>query len=287
MKAIHKAIQTALLQLGLLLLLNGGANAQATKADAPATSASTPETPASDADTSAGKFDLTTRITKGDRIKLRSTLNALTPLNGSKGTRALVDTCMRITTVASDKTTVAVEDGQGLLGGFCLAVPQADATGTATEAVVRVGDTFEISAARLSQTSYSRYGWINGPMVVPFKYFPHDRSFEPSQTLGMYLGYRTSWFESRGLSWVVSAGLATMKASQVVDDTSNPGNKTTKESTVAGYTLAAGMLFDLTADAKPFVAGLLIGRDFVGRNSALTYKHDNRTWIALQVGWTL
>mgnify|MGYP000455710482 CR=1 FL=1 len=30
-----------------------------------------------------------------------------------------------------------------------------------------------------------------------------------------------------------------------------------------------------------------VGRDFVGRNAALTYKNDNRTWIALQVGWTL
>jgi hypothetical protein len=178
---------------------------------------------------------------------------------------------------ASGGITVAVEDGKGLFGGAC-----EDSTG---EGHVNVGSTYTVTGEQLKNASYSRYGWVYGPMVVPFKYFPHDRSFEPSQSLGMYMGYRTSWFGSQGLSFVGSAGVATMKVSQVVDDPNKPGSKTTKENTIAGYTFAGGVLFDLTREAKPFVAGLLVGRDFVGRNSALTYTHDNRNWIALQIGW--
>jgi hypothetical protein len=217
----------------------------------------------------AAKFDLPADITAGDRIKLRSNITGLAPLDGASGNRAPAGTCLRVTRLNnSEGITVAVEDGSGLLN-----------------AAVMVGDVYKLSSEQLNNASYARYGWVYGPMLVPFKYFPHDRSFEPSQSLGMYMGYRTSWFEARGLSWVGSAGLATMKLSQVVDDPKNPGSKTTKESTVAGYTLAGGALFDLTREAKPFVAGILVGRDFVGRNSALTYRHDNRTWVSFQIGW--
>lgn len=226
----------------------------------------------------AAKFDLPTNITLGDRIKLRSNISGLAPANGGSAGNASVGTCLRVNRLgANGGITVSVEEGRGLLSGTCQ-----PPSGTSP---VQVGDSYTITADQLKNASYSRYGWVYGPMVVPFKYFPHDRSFEPSQSLGMYTGYRTSWFEARGMSFVGSAGLATMKVSEVVDDPAKPGSKTTKENTIAGYTIAAGVLFDLTREAEPFVAGLLIGRDFVGRNSALTYKHDNRTWIALQLGW--
>lgn len=288
-----KALQSTLFHFILVFLSIGSATAQADKAasqaaqsaasaaSSAASAASSADAAKKSADAAAAKFDLSTKITSGDRIKLRSNVSGLTPLNGGSGKKASTDTCLRVTRVNEDGgVTVVVERGSGLLSGTC------QDPKSATDAV-EIGDTYRISADQLRNASYARYGWIYGPMVVPFKYFPHDRSFEPSQSLGMYMGYRTSWFESRGLSWVASAGLATMKVSQVADDPTSPGNKVTKENTVAGYSLAGGILFDLTTEAKPVVAGLLIGRDFVGRNSALPYVHDNRTWIALQIGWVL
>ncbi len=249
-------------------------------ASSAASAASSADAAKKSADAIAAKFDLPINIAVGDRMKLRSNVTGLKPVNGGTGEKAPRFTCMRVVRLGADGgLTVAVEDGKGFLSGTC-----GDPSGDGS---VVVGDSYTITAEQLKNASYSRYGWIYGPMVVPFKYFPHDRSFEPSQSLGMYAGYRTSWFESRGLSIVGSAGLATIKVSQVVDDPNNAGIKTTKENTIAGYTLAFGALFDLTREVKPFVAGLLIGRDFVGRNSALTYVHDNRTWIALQVGWVL
>lgn len=226
-------------------------------------------------DAAAAKFDLPVDIAVGDRIKLRSNVAGLAGANGATTANARRYTCLRVNRLGvNGGLTVSVEDKSRL--GTC------DEPGDGN---VKVGDSYTITAEQLKNASYSRYGWIYGPMIVPFKYFPHDRSFEPSQSLGMYAGYRTSWFESRGLSFVGSAGVATMKVSQVVDDPAKPGSKTTKENTIAGYTVAGGVLFDLTREAKPFVAGLLVGRDFVGRNSALEYKHDNKTWIALQLGW--
>lgn len=232
------------------------------------------------ADSVEAKFSLPVSIAAGDRIKLRSNVAAMEGKNGAANANAPLNTCLRVTRLDSGNgITVTVEEGDRIFGSC--------ATPNGAPGVVVTGNTYKLSSEQLKDASYSRYGWIYGPMAVPFKFFPHDRSFEPSQSLGMYLGYRTSWFESRGLSWVASAGLATMKVSQVVDDPAKPGAKTTKENTVAGYTVAGGVLFDLTRETKPFVAGLLMGRDFVGSNSALTYRHDNRTWIALQIGWVL
>ena len=254
------------------------AQSAASAASSAASAASSADAAKESAEAAAAKFDLPVNITVGDRIKLRSNISGLAPVDSATGSRASAGTCLRVTRLNDNNgMTVAVEEGRGLFSGTCQ--PPAGSN------PVVVGDVYKISGDQSKNASYSRYGWIYGPMLVPFKYFPHDRSFEPSQSLGMYMGFRTSWFESQGLSWVASAGLATMKVSQVVDDPNNPGSKTTKENTVAGYTIAAGALFDLTKEAKPFVAGLLVGRDFVGRNSALTYVHDNRMWIALQIGW--
>jgi hypothetical protein len=278
-----KALNRTLLPSTLLILSIGSANAQTDKptaqaAQSAASAASSAESAKKSAEAAAAKFDLPTNIAVGDRIKLRSNISRLTPLDGATGSGATVDTCLRVTRLNDNSgITVAVEKGTGLLSGSCKPAVGADP--------VVAGDVYKISGEQLKNASYARYGWIYGPMLVPFKYFAHDRSFEPSQSLGMYMGYRTSWFESRGLSWVASAGLATMKISQVVDDPNKPGSKTTKENTVAGYSISGGALFDLTKEAKPFVAGLMVGRDFVGRNSALTYANDNRTWIAIQIGW--
>ena len=289
-----KALKTTLQHFTLVILCIGSAVAQTDKAapaaapsaaSSAASAASSAASAASSADSAkksaeavAAKFDLPTHITVGDRIKLKSNLSGLTALEGSTGSRAQAGICLRVTRIAANGAiTVAVEEGTGLLSGTCKKPDGATP--------VVVADLYSISAEQLKNASYARYGWIYGPMLVPFKYFAHDRSIEPSQSLGLYMGYRTSWFESRGLSWVASAGLATMKLSQVVDDPNKPGNKTIKENTVAGYSIAGGALFDLTKEAKPFVAGLMVGRDFVGRNSALPYVHDNRTWIAFQIGW--
>lgn len=223
----------------------------------------------------ADKFSLPVNIVPGDRIKLRSNMYELTPGHGAQGRNAPVDTCLRVIRVGDDGgIAVVVEDG----GRACRAVGS-------NSGEVQPGDVYQISGGQLKDASYSRYGWIYGPMFVPFKYFPHDKSFEPSQSLGMYMGYRTSWFESRGLSFVASAGLATMKVSQIVDDPNSASGKVIKENTVAGYTFATGVLFDLTREVKPFVAGLLVGRDFVGNNSALPYVHEGHSWVAIQVGW--
>lgn len=282
---VHGKTSVTILLSGLLALSvcapgahaadDAKAKADKSAADAAASAASAASS-AKAAQAAAAKFELPVDIAVGDRIKLRSNVAGLKGVNGATDANAPRYTCLRVNRLGAEGgLTVSVEENAGV--GTC-ETPKGDAA-------VIPGNSYTLSAEQLKNASYSRYGWIYGPMLVPFKYFPHDRSFEPSQSLGMYMGYRTSWFESRGLSFVGSAGLATMKVSEVVDDPSKPGNKTTKENTVAGYTVAGGVMFDLTREAKPFVAGLLVGRDFVGRNSALTYKHDNKTWIALQVGW--
>lgn len=176
------------------------AQSAASAATSAVSAASSADAAKKSADAIAAKFDLPIDIAVGDRIKLRSNVTGLKPVNGGTGGKAPRFTCMRVVRLGADGgLTVAVEDGKGFLSGTC-----GEPSGNGS---VVVGDSYTITAEQLKSASYSRYGWIYGPMVVPFKYFPHDRSFEPSQSLGMYAGYRTSWFESRGLNRRTSAGL--------------------------------------------------------------------------------
>ena len=144
---------------------------------------------------------------------------------------------------------------------------------------MKEGVAYAVPKEIMKRHGFARYGWTYGVMVVPFKYFPHDHSFEPSQTLGAYLGYRlgqTGW----GMSLVASAGAATMKVSTVVDGQA-------KEQTITGFSYSTGLMFDIDKTSKPFQAGILVGRDRVGSNTALSYRHDGRHWISMQLGWSM
>ncbi len=223
--------------------------------------------------------EIPTLFSVGDRIRLKSNTGEFKL--GAETAKAPANTCLRITAISTDKTqTHVVRESDSLpSGSTCPAKVK--------EGDVKDAEIYVVPTATLEAAAHTRYGWVFGPMVVPFKYFPHDHSFEPSQSLGMYLGYRISTF-NRGISLVGTAGAATMKVSTVVDSTdpAKPG-KTTKENSILGYSMAAGVLVDITREAKPFVAGLLIGKDFVGSNSALPYVHDREWWVAFQLGWNL
>ncbi|WP_347703289.1 hypothetical protein [Roseateles paludis] len=231
--------------------------------------------------------EVPTLFSVGDRLRLKS--NATDFKLGEATANAPAGTCLRITAISADKTVTHVirESDDMPLGSKCHSHKHSLELKTDSNTDLKDAEIYVVPTATLEASAHTRYGWVYGPMVVPFKYFMHDHSIEPSQSLGMYLGYRISTF-NRGISLVGTAGAATMKVSTVVDSTdpAKPG-KTTKENSILGYSMAAGVLVDITREAKPFVAGLLIGKDFVGSNSALPYVHDRRWWMAFQLGWNL
>jgi len=142
---------------------------------------------------------------------------------------------------------------------------------------VKEGHNYYIEKDGLDDVGIRRTGWIYGGLIIPYKYYCHDKSLEPGTTIGPFLGYRlgqTGW----GVSVVGTLGIASIKLSSVE-------NGEVKEQTVQGLTRAIGLMFDLAKSDNPFRFGVMIGKDRVGSNSAIKFPHEGHSWLAMQLGF--
>lgn len=136
---------------------------------------------------------------------------------------------------------------------------------------------YEVTAGSLEKYGFRRLGFIYGGLVIPYKYFRHDKSLEPGTTIGPFLGYRlgqTGW----GISLVATYAVANISVN--VKD----GTEMKKRDFVA-LSRGIGVMFDITKSETPFRAGILWGKDRVGSNNVEVYPHDGHTWVAAQLGW--
>lgn len=139
------------------------------------------------------------------------------------------------------------------------------------------GHNYTIAKSALDNFGYRRMGWIYGGLLIPYKYFRHDKSLEPGTTLGPFFGYRlgqTGW----GVSLIGTYAVTTVKV-RVVDGAE------LKERSFTGVSRGVGLMFDVAKSADPFRIGMMWGRDRVGSNNVDVYPHDGRSWFALQIGW--
>lgn len=140
--------------------------------------------------------------------------------------------------------------------------------------LLQEGHAYTIAKDDLDSAGYQRLGFIYGGLVIPYKYFRHDRSFEPAPAVGPYLGYR---FGQTG--WGVS--LIAMYAATVAKIKDDKG----QEATVTGVSKGLGVMFDITKSDTPFRAGVMWGKDNFGDKYKTTYVHEGKSWLALQLGW--
>lgn len=139
------------------------------------------------------------------------------------------------------------------------------------------GRSYTMNAKHLEKFGFRRLGFIYGGLIIPYKYFRHDKSLEPGTTMGPFLGYRfgqTGW----GVSVIASYAVSDIKV-KVKDGTE------LKERTFFALSRGLGFMFDVTKSETPFRAGIMWGRDRVGSNNVDVYPHDGRTWVAAQLGW--
>ncbi len=135
-----------------------------------------------------------------------------------------------------------------------------------------------VSAEELIKNGAQRTGWVYGALILPYKYHFDDKSFSSEVSIGPYLG-RRSTLSAVSYIWAVTAGLTPLS----VDSVDQNGNK--KSTTLTAFTYAAGLMFELNKGASPFRAGIFFGRDVVSSDSAVTYKHDRKNWMAFQLGY--
>lgn len=140
----------------------------------------------------------------------------------------------------------------------------------------------KIKASDLVDAGASRRGWVYGMMAVPFKYY---RSGAGSQTGNLSVGPYAGWRYARngsGFTLAASAGLASLQG-----ETRDSANNIIDRPQLVGYTVAAGVLWDISKrpGTRPFQLGLVLGEDRVGRSNLSKFAQHGKTWVALQLGY--
>jgi hypothetical protein len=136
----------------------------------------------------------------------------------------------------------------------------------------------DVPASAMIESGAIRTGWTYGVLALPYKYHLDDKSFSSGVSVGPYIGRR---IDAWGAGYTVAATMAIGTVTGTSTDTA--GNTTSP--TLAAFTFAGGVMFDVSKGSKPFKAGLFVGRDVVGRDSGAMYPHNRKTWIAVQLGY--
>lgn len=157
------------------------------------------------------------------------------------------------------------------LGVICSAQrPEVDEKGNPVIVEAKATDLFAYRALRT--------GWTYGVLVLPYKYHLDDKSFSGETTIGPYIG-RRSTLGDIGYTWAMTAGFTPVS----VESIDQSGNK--KSTQLSAFSYAIGLIFELNKGLSPFQAGIFFGRDVVSSDSAVTYNHDRKNWLAFQLGW--
>lgn len=142
-------------------------------------------------------------------------------------------------------------------------------------------------ASTLSRHGAIRRGFVYGVLTTPYKYFPGDKGFETGLPIGPYLGWRTG---QSGLGGTVVAAftLGAVKADTTMPDPTDSAKKVvTGRTDLMALSLAGGYVVDITRNVNKssFKMGVLIGRDHVNQSQNISYPHNRKTWVAIQLGF--
>lgn len=145
--------------------------------------------------------------------------------------------------------------------------------------MVSLYTTYEVTKADLAVHDFKRTGVAFGALVVPFKFRLGDKEIVSSSTVAPYLGYRTGWLSSMGLTFtpIVSAGLGLVPVT-------DPATSTTE--TKSAFSFATGLVLGSSKN-DAFQAGVLIGRDVLGKRDRTLDPGSKKAWISLYVGYTI
>ncbi|BDI03679.1 hypothetical protein [Sphaerotilus microaerophilus] len=250
-------------------------------------------------------------LATGDLIILKSAADGFTPLlndeKGSNGNDKFIApprTKLKVTTDESGILTVVVKDlpcdvkevrpkasdaagpsaPEGSAVYMSTTIFQVASTITVSETdckalkpMVKEGRSYRVSSTKLREFGYNQLGFIYGGLIIPYKYFRHDKSLEPGTTIGPFIGYRmgqTGW----GISLIGTYAVTEIRVKVKDGDT-------LKDRNFWGLSSGIGLMFDVTKSETPFRAGIMWGRDRVGSNNVEVYPHDGKGWIAAQLGW--
>lgn len=213
----------------------------------------------------------------GDKLTLRTRLTGFRDADATAGTSVFC-------APAESELKVVREEAGDLLVRFTRVGKNGDAGAdlqcAADKLVKAQFIAYRIAkAAFTAGADFKRTGVSFGALIVPFKFRTGDREIVSSSTVAPYLGWRTGWGSTRGVSFtpIFSAGLGLVP----VTDTAS-GRTETK----SALSFATGLVMGSTKN-EAFQAGLLVGRDFLGRRDRTLDPGSDKPWISFYVGYTL
>ena len=154
----------------------------------------------------------------------------------------------------------------------------AAACGPNTKVVV-YDTVYQISNTEFDLIPLRSSGIAYGALVVPFKFrLGSDKKISSSATIAPYIGARWHRLQKWGVEAmpIVSAGLALVPVR-------NPTNNETD--TKAAFSTAFGFTLNSTTQ-KTFSAGVLVGKDFLGKSDRAFDPSVNKLWLSIWVGTT-
>lgn len=209
----------------------------------------------------------------GDKLTLRTRLGGFVEVgNGTPGTGRCAP--------SGSELKVIREDANDLVVRFTRVGKGQGECGSAQGAVVEEFVAYRIEKRRLAaDADFRRTGVSFGALIVPFKFRTGDKEIVSSATVAPYLGWRTGWFSSYGVSFtpLFSAGLGLVPVN-------DPASGRTE--TRAAFSAATGIVMGSTKN-EAFQAGFLVGRDFLGRTDAALDPGSKKVWLSFYVGYTL
>lgn len=143
--------------------------------------------------------------------------------------------------------------------------------------VVKKGIAYRIERTRLKENNdYRRTGFAFGALIVPFKFRFGDNEIVASPTVAPYVGWRTGFLGSYGLNFtpVFSAGLGLVPVT-------DPASSQTQ--TRPALSVATGVVLRSNKNDS-FEAGVLLGRDFLGRADAALDPGSKKPWLSFYIG---
>ena len=138
---------------------------------------------------------------------------------------------------------------------------------------------YEFTSEEFQRVRSQRMGFTWGGLVVPYKFYVADRSFQSNSSALGYVGYE-GYFPGVSLAGIVATGPGTTSTTQTT--AASPASSTaatSKTTTAVTYTAATGVVATFGGALK---FGLVVGWDWQGRGQ--NFKYEGKTWLALSIG---
>lgn len=219
---------------------------------------------------SAADFPSSRNLLQGDHLKVTSDLYGLTPTSpGVTGMRC----AGRDSIFIVDRVT----DTETFITFLTVGPPKSADTCPLGSEMAKEASQYKLTNSTFGTIGFKSTGIAYGALVVPFKFrLGADKKLVSSTTIAPYLGLRWWKMGAFGVECipVFSAGLALVPIT-------DPATKQTE--TKAAFSSAIGLTLTSSKSAD-FSAGILFGKDFLGRAERAQDPSVNKPWVSIWVG---